>query len=112
MSYCLDKLNMNRAIAFIQIWYQQIKSSRIRKRNWNSDYLVYRKICELVENSRVISHDIYFTVERKILQEIIYLLLIFATKFLTERISARRVEAKIGHGYKVGNLFVTFKVYR
>ena len=33
-------------------------------------------------------------------------------KLLTKRIGARKVEEKIGHRYKIGNLVVTFQIFK
>ena len=67
-----------------------------------------KKICELVDNCRVTTHNKYFIIEidiegNNLLAEDT------CKKLLRKRICARKLEEKIGHGYKIGNLLVHFQ---
>ena len=80
----------------------------LQKEIGKSDYILYKNICELVDNCRVTTHNKYFIIEidiegNNLLAEDTY------KKLLRKRICARKSEEKIGHGYKIGNLFVHFQ---
>lgn len=65
----------------------------------------------MVENCKVTDHKKYFNVEIDI-EENHKLASDLFSKVFTERIGIWRVEQEVGKGYKLGNLFVTFKVYK
>ena len=66
----------------------------------------------MIGSSFVVSHDKYFVVEINV-EENHKLLNNLCQKLFTKMIRSGRVEEKVGkHGYKFGNLFVTFQVYK
>ena len=75
------------------------------------NYTVYKKNCELVDNCRVRTHEKYFIIEIDN-EENNLLAKVICKKNLTKRIGARKVEEKIGHRYKIGNLVVTFQILK
>ena len=72
--------------------------------------MIYKKLCELVNNNRIVeATNIWFIVKIDI-EENNHLVEDLERKFFIMSINQRMVEKKVGHGYIVGNLFVTFKV--
>ena len=65
----------------------------------------------MIESSFVVCHDKYFLVEINVEQN--HKLVNDLFNFLLKKIGSRIVEEKVGkNGYKLGNVFVTFEVYK
>ena len=74
-----------------------------------SDYLISKKLCELVNSNRIVeATNNWFIVEIDV-EENNHLVEDLEGKFFIMQINQRRVKRKVEHGYIVGNLFVTFK---
>ena len=74
--------------------------------------IVYLKTCDLVNSPRITeATNKWFIVElgieknNKLAEDL-------SKKVFIEWISQRRVERKVGHGYIMGNLFVTYKIMK
>ena len=74
------------------------------------EYSIYEEIFKLIETRRIIelkSRSIIIETDAennsKLLDDI-------SKKYFIKEISQRRVEKKIGHGYVLGNLFITLKI--
>lgn len=65
---------------------------------------------ELIENCWIIETDVTGMIVEIALEENNNLLNDITKKNFTKRLNQRRYEEKIGHGYKIGNLFITLKV--
>ena len=66
----------------------------------------------MIEIRFVVCHNKYFVVEIDV-KEYHKLLINLCQKVFTKIIGSGRVEEKVGrHGYKFGNLFVTFQIYK
>ena len=75
------------------------------------EYYVYKAILYIIDNCRVIKDDsVSITVKIDLLEHD-PLLQDITGKFFTKKIKTRKFEKKIVHGYKVGNPFLTIKIY-
>ena len=73
--------------------------------------LIYEEILKLIDSCKIIkSESNSFLIEidtennRELLDDI-------SKRFFMQRINQQRVEEKIGRGYVLGNLFVTYEIY-
>ena len=60
--------------------------------------------CIVEEDSARITVEICLNEHRELLEDL-------TNSFFTQKISTIKVEEKIGHGYFVGNSFLTIKIY-
>ena len=75
-----------------------------------SNYKIFKIICELA-GGFIVSSEKWFVVEID-KEEYFHLVKNLTNKLLKHIIEKRRVEKKEGHGFKLGNLFVTITVYK
>ena len=77
----------------------------------NREFIIYRKLLYIIDNCRIVEEESSgITIEIDILEHC-KLLDDLANKFFTKKISARKVQKKVGHTYFIGNLFLTLKIY-
>ena len=82
------------------------------------DYYVYLKICDLIDSARIIEVTNKWFIVKFDLEEDKKLTKDLNNLFFIKRIWQRRVQKKkinkkkIGHGYVMGNLFVTYKIMK
>ena len=76
-----------------------------------SDFTVYKQIFYMIDNCQIVEEDssgiiveIDLFEHRKLLEDL-------ANKFFHKKLENRKFENKIGHGYFVGNVFLTIKIY-
>ena len=74
-------------------------------------FYIYHKILYIIDNCRIVEEDSTKITVEICLNEHIELLEDLTNSFFTKKISARKVEEKIGHAYFVGNPFLTIKIY-
>ena len=74
------------------------------------DFTIYKQILYMVDNCRIVEEDSSgITVEidlfehRKLLEDL-------TNNFFHKKLGNRKFEKKIGHGYFVGNVFLTIKI--
>ena len=85
--------------------------SKLAEVRTKKEYFVYRTILCLINNCRVVQEDSgSITVEIDLITHN-HLLEDITKKFFTKKISTPKFEKKIGHGYVVGNPFLTLKIY-
>ena len=74
------------------------------------EYYIFKAIlynieyCQIEEDSGIITVEIDLLKHDHLLQDI-------TNKFFCKKIKTRKFEKKIGHAYKVGNSFLTIKIY-
>ena len=77
----------------------------------NKEFRIHHKILYMVDNCGIVEEDSTgITIEIDLLQHH-KLLDDLTNNFFAKKISARKVEKKIGHTYFVGNPFLTRKIY-
>ena len=115
---CLDTntnyVNTNRINNFIYMYNIQNTEENFKKLEHvteKRDFTIYKQILYTVDNCKIVEEDSSgITVEidlfkhRKLLEDL-------TNKFLHKKLRNRKFEKKIGHGYFVGNIFLTIKIY-
>ena len=102
--------SINNHISRYGIVKNQSNYEELRKVIEKKDYFVYKKICELVNSSRIVEATNDWLIVEIDSKENNHLVEDLGRKFFIKRINQRRVEKKVRHGYILENLFVTFKV--
>ena len=102
--------SINNHISRYGIVKNQSNYEELRKVIEKKDYFVYKKICELVNSSRIVEATNDWLIVEIDIKENNHLVEDLGRKFFIKRINQRRVEKKVRHGYILENLFVTFKV--
>ena len=74
------------------------------------EFFIFRQILYIIDNCRVVEEDSTGLTVEICIDEHIHLLEDITKKFFTKRINTRKAEAKIGHAYIVGDLFLTIKI--
>ena len=75
------------------------------------DYYIYKRICNLVLNSFVVSSEKWFDVDIDA-QQNERLLKHFTTKLFRKFLRSRREEKEVGHGYELGKLYIIMRVFK
>ena len=75
------------------------------------DYYIYKRICNLVLNSFVVSSEKWFDVDIDAEQNE-RLLKHFTTKLFRKFLRSRREEKEVGHGCELEKLYITMRVFK
>ena len=79
----------------------------ITKRKFN----IYHRILYMIDNCRIVEEDSTGITVEICLDEHRDLLEDLTNNFFTKKISTRKVETKVGHGYVTGNPFLTIEIW-
>ena len=75
------------------------------------DFTIYKLILYMIDNCRVVDEDSAGIIVEIDLLEHPTLLEDLTNKFFSKKLDSRKYEKKIGHGYIVGNVFLTINIY-
>ena len=75
-------------------------------------YLIYEQIFNLIENCQIIKNGNYGLIIEIDSEENKHLLDDLTKIFFIRKLGQRRAEKKIGHGYKVGNVFLKILIHK
>ena len=115
---CLDTnmnyVNTNRINNFFYMYNIQNTEENIKKLEHvieKRDFTIYKQILYMFDNCRIVEEDssgiaveIDLFEHRKLLEDL-------TNNFFHKKLGNRKFEKKIGHGYFVGNVFLTIKIY-
>ena len=110
-----NHVNRNKCVNLIQKYNIDNTDSNleeIEKVLAKTNYYVYLKICDLIDSARIIEVTNQWFIFEFDLAENNKLAEDLTNLFFIKRISQRRVQKKIGHGYVLRNLFVSYKIMK
>ena len=76
-----------------------------------NDFTVYKQILYMIDKCKIIEEDSAAIIIEIDLSEHRTLLEDLTNKFFSKKLGTRKYKKKIGHGYFVGNVFLTIKIY-
>ena len=83
----------------------------VERYHGQTQYFVFRRICELAINSMIITGEKWFHVESDSEQNENSLKAL-TVNFITKNFGSKRIAIKKGHGYKLSNLYKKLRVIR
>ena len=110
----MNYVNTNRINNFVYMYNIENTEENFKKLErviGKRDFTVYKQIFYMIDNCQIVEEDssgiiveIDLFEHRKLLEDL-------ANKFFHKKLGNRKFENKIGHGYFVGNVFLTIKIY-
>ena len=110
----MNNVNRNRINNYIYRYSIEDKEENFNKLAEvinKKEYYIFKAILYIIENCRIIEEDSGSITVKIDLLEHDHLLQDITNKFFCKKIKTRKFEKKIGHAYKVGNPFLTIKIY-
>ena len=117
-NFCLEKMdnvNINRIKNYLSRYGIEENEDNFKKLKnviEKKEYYIYEQIVELIEDCRIVVKNNSGIIIEIDSEENNTLLEDIVQNFFISKLSQRRNEKKIGHGYIHGNLFVTLKIHK
>ena len=111
----MDNVNINRIKNYLSRYGIEENEDNFKKLKnviEKKEYYIYEQIVELIEDCRIVVKNNSGIIIEIDSEENNTLLEDIVQNFFISKLSQRRHEEKIGHGYIHGNLFVTLKIHK